>query len=186
MPAKKTAKKTMMKKTKMPKRQPAKQAAKPAAPAKPAAKDAAVIAGIIAHYQGNKGALIPVLQEVQAALGWLSQGTLRAIADGLEVPISQVYGVVTFYTQFRLKPIGQHLIRVCHGTACHVGSAEKISEAIHASLGVKDGGTTPDGKFTVESVACLGCCSLAPVLMIDSETFGRLTPDSAVKAVKEF
>ncbi|MRR10492.1 NAD(P)H-dependent oxidoreductase subunit E, partial [bacterium] len=91
-----------------------------------------------------------------------------------------------FYTQFRLKPVGKHLVRVCHGTACHVSGAEKISEALRGSMGCGDGETTADGKFTVESVACLGCCSLAPVMMIDSETFGRLTPDSAATAVKEF
>ncbi|MDI6739695.1 MAG: NADH-quinone oxidoreductase subunit NuoE [Candidatus Edwardsbacteria bacterium] len=148
--------------------------------------DRAVIARIVAHYASNKGAVIPVLQEVQAALGWLSQETLTTIADGLQVPISQIYGVATFYTQFRLKPAGKHLVRVCHGTACHVSGAGKISEALKSSMGVGDGETTADGRFTVESVACLGCCSLAPVIMVDSETYGRLTPDSAQKAVKEF
>jgi NADH-quinone oxidoreductase subunit E len=141
---------------------------------------------ILAKYRENKGALIPVLQEVQSELGYLSQDSLKAIAEGLAIPLSQVYGVATFYTQFRLKPIGQHLVRVCHGTACHVGGAEKVSAAIEAGLGIKDGETTADGKFTVESVACLGCCSLAPVMMVDNETFGRLTPESAIKAVKEF
>jgi NADH-quinone oxidoreductase subunit E len=150
------------------------------------ADDRAAIAGVIARYAGNKGAVIPVLQEVQAALGWLSPGTLAAVAGGLGIPVSQIYGVATFYTQFRLKPVGRHLVRVCHGTACHVSGAEKISEALRSSMGAGDGETTADGKFTVESVACLGCCSLAPVMMIDSETFGRLTPDSAAKAVKEF
>ncbi len=181
MPAKKTAKKPAMKRQQTKKTKMA-MSVKPDVPA----KDKAAIETIIAHYQGNKGALIPVLQEVQAALGWLSQDSLRAIAGGLDVPISQVYGVVTFYTQFRLKPIGQHLVRVCHGTACHVGGAEKISEALLSALNTSEGGTTGDGKFTVESVACLGCCSLAPVLMVDNETFGRLTADSAVKAVKEY
>lgn len=141
---------------------------------------------ILAKYRGNKGALIPVLQEVQSELGYLSPDSLKAIAEGLAIPLSQVYGVATFYTQFRLKPIGRHLVRVCHGTACHVGGAEKVSAAIEAGLGIKDGETTADGKFTVESVACLGCCSLAPVMMVDNETFGRLTPESAIKAVKEF
>ncbi len=141
---------------------------------------------ILAKYRGNKGALIPVLQEVQSELGYLSPDSLKTIAEGLAIPLSQVYGVATFYTQFRLKPIGQHLVRVCHGTACHVGGAEKVSAAIEAGLGIKDGETTADGKFTVESVACLGCCSLAPVMMVDNETFGRLTPESAIKAVKEF
>jgi NADH-quinone oxidoreductase subunit E len=141
---------------------------------------------VLAKYRGNKGALIPVLQEVQMALGYLAQDSLRAISEGLAIPLSQVYGVATFYTQFRLKPVGKHLVRVCHGTACHVGGAEKISVAIEAGLNVKDGETTADGKFTVESVACLGCCSLAPVMMIDNDTFGRLTPESAIKAVKEY
>jgi NADH-quinone oxidoreductase subunit E len=94
--------------------------------------------------------------------------------------------VATFYTQFRLKPAGKHLIRVCHGTACHVGGAGAISEALEEALQVKDGQTTSDGKFTLESVACLGCCSLAPVMMIDGETYGRLTKESAAKALKDF
>jgi NADH-quinone oxidoreductase subunit E len=141
---------------------------------------------VLAKYKGNKGALIPVLQEVQVALGFLSQDSLRAISEGLVIPLSQIYGVATFYTQLRLKPIGKHLVRVCHGTACHVGGAEKVSVAIEAGLNVKDGETTADRKFTVESVACLGCCSLAPVMMVDNDTFGRLTPESAIKAVKEY
>lgn len=148
--------------------------------------DAGKINQVLAKYKGNKGALIPVLQEVQVALGFLSQDSLRAISEGLAIPLSQIYGVATFYTQFRLKPIGKHLVRVCHGTACHVGGAEKISAAIEAGLTVRDGETTADGKFTVESVACLGCCSLAPVMMVDNDTFGRLTPESAIKAVKEY
>ena len=144
------------------------------------------IADIISKYGGNKGVLIPVLQEVQAALGYLSPGTMAAIAGGLAMPLSQVYGVVTFYTQFRLKPIGRHLIRVCHGTACHVAGVEKVGQALTSELHAADGETTGDGKFTLESVACLGCCSLAPVMMIDNDTYGRLTPDLAVKAVKEY
>ena len=161
-----------------------KNAKRSTAPKQP--NDRAVIAKVIDHYAGNQGAVIPVLQEVQAALGWLSQDSLRAVATGLAIPVSQIYGVATFYTQFRLKPVGRHLVRVCHGTACHVSGAVKISEALQASMGAGDGQTTADGKFTVESVACLGCCSLAPVMMIDNETYGRLTPDSSQKAVKEF
>jgi NADH-quinone oxidoreductase E subunit len=149
-------------------------------------RDRVKIKKILTKYQGNKGALIPVLQTVQLSLGYLSQDNLKTIADGLNLPLSQVYGVATFYTQFRLKPIGKHLIRTCHGTACHVGGAGKISDAIEGGLNVKDGETTVDGKFTLQSVACLGCCSLAPVMMIDSETFGRLTPESAVKAIREY
>ena len=141
---------------------------------------------IIARYRKNRGALIPVLQEAQNALGYLSQETLSRIAAGLSLPVSQVYGVATFYTQFRLKPVGKHLIRVCHGTACHVGGAGAITEALEEALGIKDSQTTSDGKFTLESVACLGCCSLAPVMMIDNETYGRLTKESAAKALKDF
>jgi NADH-quinone oxidoreductase E subunit len=155
-------------------------------PEKKANPDLGKINRVLAKYRGNKGALIPVLQEVQVALGFLSQDSLKAISEGLAIPLSQIYGVATFYTQFRLKPIGKHLVRVCHGTACHVGGAEKISAAIEAGLTVRDGETTADGKFTVESVACLGCCSLAPVMMVDNDTFGRLTPESAIKAVKEY
>lgn len=158
----------------------------PASGGKAARGDARKIAAIIARYGRARGALIPVLQEAQAALGYLSKETIARIAEGLSVPTSQVHGVATFYTQFRLRPAGKHLIRVCHGTACHVGGAAGISEAIEEALGVKDGQTTPDGKFTLESVACLGCCSLAPVMMIDGETYGRLTKESAVKALKEF
>lgn len=159
---------------------------KPAARKAAAPGDAIKLAKVIGKYRGYRGALIPVLQEAQAALGFLSKETITAIAEGLSVPASQVYGVATFYTQFRLKPAGRHLIRVCHGTACHVGGAGAISEALEEALGVKDGGTTPDGKFTLESVACLGCCSLAPVMMIGGETYGRLTKESAVKALKDF
>jgi NADH-quinone oxidoreductase subunit E len=140
---------------------------------------------VLARYSGRQGAVIPVLQEVQDALGYLPIWAIEAIALGLEVPASQVYGVVTFYAQFRLKPIGKHLCKVCHGTACHVSGATEVDEAILDQLRVAEGATTADGKFTVESVACLGCCSLAPVIMIDQETFGRLTPDKARKIVKE-
>jgi len=140
----------------------------------------------LARYSGRKGAVIPVLQEVQETLGYLPIWAIEAIALGLKVPASQVYGVVTFYAQFRLKPIGKHLCKVCHGTACHVSGATEVSEAILEQLRVVEGATTEDGKFTVESVACLGCCSLAPVIMIDQEAFGRLSPDKARKIVKEF
>lgn len=163
-----------------------KKTAKTAARKAKATGDAKKLAKVLVKYRGYRGALIPVLQEAQAALGFLPKDVLAKIAEGLSIPVSQVYGVATFYTQFRLKPAGKHLIRVCHGTACHVGGAVGISEALEEILGVKDGQTTPDGKFTLESVACLGCCSLAPVMMIDGETYGRLTKESAAKALKDF
>jgi NADH-quinone oxidoreductase subunit E len=141
---------------------------------------------VAASYAGKRGALIPILQEVQARVGYLSEDVMERIADRAGVPAAQVFGVASFYSQFRLKPVGRHVIRVCHGTACHVQGAVAVTEAICDELGVEDGETTEDGEFTVESVACLGCCSLAPVITIDESTFGRLTPDEARKIVKDY
>ncbi|HEX37425.1 MAG TPA: NADH-quinone oxidoreductase subunit NuoE [Candidatus Cloacimonetes bacterium] len=142
-----------------------------------AESDFAKIDSVLEEYKGRKGALIPILQKSQANLGYLSKEALKYISDKTNIPVSEIYGVATFYTQFRLQPIGKHIVRICHGTACHVANAPKISEAIYEALEVEPGGTTEDLKFTVEEVACLGCCSLAPVIMIDDKTFGRLTPD---------
>jgi NADH-quinone oxidoreductase subunit E len=140
---------------------------------------------VIAQHGAGAGSLIPVLQKSQDALGYLPKQALDRIAQGLRVPASSVYGVATFYAQFRLKPVGKYIIKVCHGTACHVASGQKITEAFERELQVKDGETTQDRKFTLESVACLGCCSLAPVAMIQKETFGRLSGDSVAKVLAE-
>ncbi|HPF93787.1 MAG TPA: NAD(P)H-dependent oxidoreductase subunit E, partial [Tenuifilaceae bacterium] len=107
------------------------------------------------------------------------------ISEETGISLSDMYGVATFYAQFRLKPAGKHIIKVCHGTACHVQNADAITDAIKEALGVNDGETTPDRLFTLESVACLGCCSLAPVMMIGEETYGKLTGASAVKVIKD-
>ncbi|WP_378953878.1 NADH-quinone oxidoreductase subunit NuoE [Pelosinus sp. sgz500959] len=133
---------------------------------------------ILQKYQGIKGALIPVLQDTQNAYGYLAKEVLEAIAVKMDVPISQIYGVVTFYAQFHLKPRGKNIIRVCQGTACHVRGAKEILKAIEEKLNIKAGGTTPDLMFTLETVACIGACGLAPVMMINDETHGRLTPES--------
>ena len=108
------------------------------------------------------------------------------LSERTEIFVSQIMGVATFYSQFRLNPIGKNIVRVCFGTACHVNGAENIADAICRELNVKLGGTTEDKMFTVESVACLGCCSLAPVIMINGETHGRLNPDKARTVIKEF
>jgi len=142
------------------------------------------IHAIIDEVGMGPGSLIPVLQRAQETLGYLSSDTLKDISNGLDVPLSDVYGVVTFYSQFRLKPSGKYIIKVCHGTACHVGASEGISEALEDELKVSHGDTTSDGKFTLERVACLGCCSLAPCIMINNETYGRLTPDKAREIVR--
>jgi NADH-quinone oxidoreductase subunit E len=140
---------------------------------------------LIARYRGKKGNIIPLLQGTQDVFGYLPRASFIKIADETGIPLSELYGVATFYAQFRLAPVGKHIIKVCHGTACHVQSAPKITEALAEALDVSDGGTTDDGLFTLESVACLGCCSLAPVMMIGDETYGNLSGKDAVKIVKE-
>lgn len=134
------------------------------------------IDAVLHEFEGRKGSLIPILQKTQAQLGFLSKEAMEYISKKTPIPVSEIYGVATFYTQFRMHPIGKNIIRICHGTACHVANAIKISEAVYEELKVEPGGTTKDLKFTVEEVACLGCCSLAPVIMINDKAFGRLTP----------
>jgi NADH-quinone oxidoreductase subunit E len=124
------------------------------------------------------GNLIAVLQHVQAHYGYLPEPVVDEIARLSGVPASRIYGIVTFYAQFSTQPSGRHKVFVCHGTACHVAGAPRITEAIEQELGVADGATTPDMSFTLDSVACMGACSQAPVMRIDAETFGNLTPDS--------
>lgn len=144
------------------------------------------LADILAKYAGQPGATVPLLQEIQNTFGYLSQANLRAVADAVGASLGQIYGVATFYKQFRLAPPGKHLVKICHGTACHVSGAEMISTAIEGDLDLDDNGNTPDLLFTVEPVACLGCCSLAPVLMVDDEAHGRLTPDKAKKVIAKY
>jgi NADH:ubiquinone oxidoreductase subunit E len=130
--------------------------------------------------------LIPLLQDAQEAYGYLDEKVMRALAAGAGYQLSQVYGVATFYTQFRLKPIGEHLIRVCHGTACHVAGAPLITEEVQNILGIKDGETTPDKKFTLESVMCVGACSLSPIMIVDEDTHGKLKPANIRKVLKKY
>jgi NADH-quinone oxidoreductase subunit E len=145
-----------------------------------------IVDRVAAAHAAMRGGLIPVLQEVQATIGYLPAEVMERIAERVGVPASRVFGVASFYSQFRLEPVGRHVIKVCHGTACHVQGAAAITDAICSELGVSEGETTGDGGFTVESVACLGCCSLAPVIMIDESTFGRLTPEGARKVVGDY
>jgi len=145
-----------------------------------------VVDRIAEEFTGARGALIPMLQQVQAELGYLPSTIMERIAERSGVPAARVFGVASFYSQFRFEPVGSHIIRVCQGTACHVQGAVAVMEAVCDELGVAEGGTTEDGEFTVESVACLGCCSLAPVIMIDEDAFGRLTPEQAREIVKNY
>jgi NADH-quinone oxidoreductase subunit E len=138
------------------------------------------------HYVGEEGKLIPLLQQAQAEDGYLTREKMFRIRDETGIPLTQVYGVATFYAQFRFKPIGENLLRVCHGTACHVAGAKELTEEIEAQLGVKNGETTADNLFTIETVSCLGCCSLAPVIMIGETTHGNLTPSGVKKILKKY
>jgi NADH-quinone oxidoreductase subunit E len=151
----------------------------------PEAVDLSLIDGLIEKYKGKPGNMIPLLQGAQAVYGFIPREVFVKISRETGLTLSEIYGVATFYAQFRLNPVGKHIIKVCHGTACHVQNADSISDALREALKIKDGETTPDGLFTLESVACLGCCSLAPVMMIGDESYGKLTGRSAVKIVRE-
>lgn len=141
---------------------------------------------IFAKYRGQQGALIPVLQAAQDIYGYLPREVLEEIAAELKLPISQVYGVVTFYAQFNLTPRGRHTIRVCQGTACYVRGAGEILAEIQDQLGIKAGETTEDLRFTLEPVACLGACGLAPVIMINDDTHGRLTKNDVADILAKY
>lgn len=144
--------------------------------------DLAKLEPVFQKYSGWKGALIPVLQGAQDIYGYLPAEVMEAIAVNLDVPISQVYGVVTFYAQFHLEPRGKHIIRSCQGTACHVRGSARVLTALKDKLALTEGQvTTPDLQFTLETVACIGCCSLAPVIMINSDPHARLKPSSISK-----
>lgn len=147
--------------------------------------DLSLLDELIGKYKSKKGNLIPILQGTQDIYGYIPQDAFQKISTGTGIKLSDMYGVATFYAQFRLNPVGKYVIKVCHGTACHVQNAKTITESIADSLKIADGETTEDGLFTLESVACLGCCSLAPVMMIGDETFGKLTGKDAVKIIKD-
>lgn len=147
--------------------------------------DLGLLDPLIRRYRGLKGNMISLLQGAQDIYGYLPPEVFEKISAETGLLLNEMYGVATFYAQFRLEPVGRHIIRVCHGTACHVQNAGSITDALRDSLGVDDGGTTKDGMFTLETVACLGCCSLAPVMMIGGDTYGKLTGKVAVKVIKD-
>ncbi|KQC10155.1 MAG: NADH dehydrogenase [Candidatus Cloacimonas sp. SDB] len=142
---------------------------------------------IISKFIGKKGSLIPLMQEIQNIERYLSIDTMRYLSEKSGVKLAEIYGVATFYTMFKLKPQGKHIVRICKGTACHVSGANSIARSLKQELNLKDNeDTTKDGLFTIMEVACLGCCSLAPVIMIDDNTYGKLTPDSVVDILKKY
>ncbi len=146
----------------------------------------AAVDKIYETWKTQKGVLIPMLQEIQHEFGYLPRVGLEYLARKLRTPVSRIYGVATFYSQFHLMPRGEHIIRVCQGTACHVRGVAKIATALEEELKVEVGTTTEDLLFTYESVACVGCCGLAPVMMIDDVTYGRLTSDRVPDILKEY
>jgi len=140
---------------------------------------------LIEKYKNKKGNLIPLLQGTQEVFGYIPREAFLKLNRETGLELNEMYGVATFYAQFRLSPAGKHIIKMCHGTACHVQGVTAITDELSDLLNVKDGETTEDKIFTLETVACLGCCSLAPVMMIGEETYGKLSPAQAAKIVKE-
>ena len=132
---------------------------------------------VIAAHRGLPGATMPVLQAAQEIFGYLPEEVQIMVAEGLGIPLTEVYGVASFYAQFTLNPKGKYQISVCLGTACYVKGASDVLTAVEKKLGIKPGGITPDGKFSLDSCRCVGACGLAPVMMINGEVYGRLTAD---------
>jgi NADH-quinone oxidoreductase subunit E len=131
---------------------------------------------ILVKYDPDRRSLIPILHEAQSRLGYLSPEAMQVAANYTGLSVSEVYGVVTFYAAFKLKPTGCHCVKACRGTACHVKGAEKVLGELEKSLGIKDGETSKDGEYSLETVACLGSCALAPVVVRDEQVYGRVTP----------
>jgi len=144
------------------------------------------LAGILDLYRGKPEQLIAALLAVQRHYGYVPEKAMRGLSKELGVPFSKIYGVATFYSQFRLRPRGRHLISVCLGTACQVQGGERIYRRLKREFGVKLGGTTADGRFTLETVSCVGACGMAPVVVVDDQTHGRLTPEKTLKVVQQY
>ncbi len=147
--------------------------------------DRAPLNEILAQYGSQKGAVIPILQRVQDAYGYLPKEILVEISRRAGIPLSRLIGVATFYAQFRLSRRGKHLIRVCDGTACHVRGAPKNVTAIQEAFGLAEADTSPDYRYTLEIVYCIGSCGLAPVAVVDDKVFGRLEADELVERLRE-
>lgn len=138
---------------------------------------------ILASFRGEKAELIPILQKVQQAFGYLPEEALSQIAQFVDVPECTVFGIATFYAQFKLVPTGRNIIKVCRGTGCYVRGAPRLLDETEKALGIKDGETTPDMEYTLETVACFGSCALAPVMVVNDKVYGRMTPDKVKKVI---
>jgi NADH:ubiquinone oxidoreductase subunit E len=150
------------------------------------AEQVAKLEAIIAKHHGKPGGLIPVLEEAQVALEYLPISVQKKVAKGLNLPFSRVYGVVTFYSFFTMKPRGRHTVRVCLGTACYVRGGKALAEALRKEFGVNEGETTPDRRFTFESVRCLGACGLGPVVVVNEDVHGRMKPSKLKDVLSQY
>jgi NADH-quinone oxidoreductase subunit E len=148
--------------------------------------DISAALSILEKENTESGSLVMILQKIQEAYGYLPRDVLDMLARRMNIPLAKLLGTATFYAQFRFEPIGRYLIRVCHGTACHIAGADKITDTMSRSLGVQEFETTADGLFTLERVACIGCCSLAPAIMINEQVFGNLNPDKVLRIIEEY
>jgi NADH-quinone oxidoreductase subunit E len=144
------------------------------------------VQGVLKKYQRDNSLLVDILQDVQAEIGYLPKEVLEETARGLEIPVSRVYSVATFFKAFSLTPRGRHLINVCLGTACHVRGADQVVEKIEEELGVKRGETTPDLRFTLETVNCLGACALGPIVVVGEDYHGEMTPEMVSSVLKNY
>jgi len=140
---------------------------------------------ILIEFKGHEGAVIPILQKIQDAYGYLPKEILATTSKKTKIPLSQLYGVATFYAQFHLKRRGRHLIRICDGTACHVKGSEKTIQAIENAFNIQAGGTSPDYKYTLEIVYCVGSCGLAPVAVVDDQVYAATKPEPFVRQLKK-
>ncbi len=144
---------------------------------------ARIVSGYVHDYESN---LIAILQQTQDEYGYLPKSVMKEISKLTDVPLTRIFGVVTFYSQFTLIPRGKHAIKICNGTACHVRGVDEVKEKVKEHLNVVEGETTADFQFTLETVACIGTCFLAPVMMVDDRYFGKLTTDTVADIVKEY
>lgn len=141
---------------------------------------------VIAKHKEQPGGLMPILQEAQGIYGYLPIEVQTMIADGLDISLFEVYGVATFYSQFSLTPKGEHRVSVCLGTACYVKGSDKILEAVESHLGIKSGECTLDGMFSIDSCRCVGACGLAPVMMVDEDVYGKVTPEQVAEILDSY
>lgn len=148
--------------------------------------DLTLLDSVIEEKKKIKGSLIPLLQAAQELYGYLPKSALHYIHQKARIPLSRIYGVITFYAQFYLTPRGRHIIRACRGTACHVRGAQKVIKAIKSNLDVEEDETTPDKNFTFETVACFGACALSPVIMVDKNYFGNMDPRKIETVLRQY